>query len=287
MCIIFFNFARNCCELGSKYRLILAANRDEFFYRPAESAHFWEDSPNVIGGRDKTQNKEGGTWLAMTKNGRIGMLTNYRSKADMEANVGDQSLNSRGHLLVNYLQANIKPSGYIDQVLNGSMKYSPFNLVVGNYSSDSGFSFSYGSNAAQCVDNAYELQPGVHGLCNAEINCAWTKVQEGKKMFSQIIAASKSKDVLIENLFKLMRDDTQYYPNHGGSATDLDEDRAPPLSAIFVHCPKFPYGTRATTIVLVDDNNKVTFIERSMTNPMDTVDPGWQTQKFEFQIEST
>ena len=50
---------------------------------------------------------------------------------------------------------------------------------------------------------------GIHGLCNAELNCSWTKVQEGKRMFSQIVEDSHSKEDLVERLFQLMKDDTQ------------------------------------------------------------------------------
>ena len=50
MCIIFFHFTRDFCELGPKFRLILAANRDEYFHRPAQSAQFWEDATHILGG---------------------------------------------------------------------------------------------------------------------------------------------------------------------------------------------------------------------------------------------
>ena len=108
-----------------------------------------------------TKNKEGGAWLAIAKSGKIGMLTNFRCRTDMNAGTFDPSFTSRGHLLVNYLHSNTKPSSYIDQVLNGQKKYSPFNLIVGNYSTDVGFNFSYGSNALGFANKDYEIQPGI------------------------------------------------------------------------------------------------------------------------------
>ncbi|MCO5384741.1 MAG: NRDE family protein [Desulfosporosinus sp.] len=70
MCLIFF--AYNC---HPNYRLILAANRDEYFQRPTEKAHFWESYPWVLAGRDLEML---GTWMGITHSGRFAALTNYR-----------------------------------------------------------------------------------------------------------------------------------------------------------------------------------------------------------------
>ena len=82
----------------------------------------------------------------------------------MNASLADPTLSSRGHLLVDYFHADTQPSAYIDQLLKGTKKYSPFNLVVGNYSTDLGFNFSYGSNVLGCSDKGYELQPGMTAI---------------------------------------------------------------------------------------------------------------------------
>jgi uncharacterized protein with NRDE domain len=34
------------------YKLIVAANRDEFYNRQTAPAHFWKDHAEIIGGRD-------------------------------------------------------------------------------------------------------------------------------------------------------------------------------------------------------------------------------------------
>lgn len=221
----------------------------------------------------------------MTKSGKIGILTNFRHTSDVDQSKADTSLSPRGHLLVHYLTENASPPAFLDQILNGTKKYSLLNLLVGNFSSQSGFRFFYGSNAFECSKHDYELQPGIHGLCNAEINCPWTKVEEGKKLFSKILTEKNEKEGLIESLFQLMKDDKQYYPNDGGSGKDLDKGRAAPLSAIYVDAPEYMYGTRAMTVILVDNENQVTFIERSMADPMNISDQKWQTQRFEFKLE--
>ena len=48
MCILFIY--RNPEASVDSYRLIIAANRDEFFVRPAKPAHYWEKYPHCLGG---------------------------------------------------------------------------------------------------------------------------------------------------------------------------------------------------------------------------------------------
>ena len=83
MCLIVFSWNRT-----GPYKLIMAANRDEYFNRPTITAKFWKDKTGVFGGRDS---KAGGSWLAFNENGKWAALTNYRDptainkKKDLEA----------------------------------------------------------------------------------------------------------------------------------------------------------------------------------------------------------
>ena len=72
MCLILFAINPN-----PNYKLILAANRDEFFERPTERADFWDQEQNLLAGKDLQQ---GGTWLGLTKNGRFSavLITDLR-----------------------------------------------------------------------------------------------------------------------------------------------------------------------------------------------------------------
>ena len=103
MCLINF-------QLGAhpNYKLIVAANRDEFYGRPTASAHFWEDEPNLLAGRDL---KGMGTWLGITKEGRFAALTNIR---DPEENLNEKK--SRGEILRNYLAGEMTPELFLEDL---------------------------------------------------------------------------------------------------------------------------------------------------------------------------
>lgn len=53
MCIVFL-WKQERKELLCNFKFILAANRDEYFNRPAKPANFWPGEPNIIGGENPT-----------------------------------------------------------------------------------------------------------------------------------------------------------------------------------------------------------------------------------------
>ncbi len=76
MCLIFLSYKQN-----KEYPLIILANRDEIYKRPTLAAHYWKENPNILGGKDL---EGGGTWMGITKNGYMAMLTNYRDVANIK-----------------------------------------------------------------------------------------------------------------------------------------------------------------------------------------------------------
>ncbi len=100
MCIalIAYNYFDN-------FPLVILSNRDEYHSRCTKKAHFWEEYPDILAGRDLEQ---GGTWFGINKkNGRIGLLTNFREPNQ------DPKKKSRGSLIVDFLVGNFTDKEYL------------------------------------------------------------------------------------------------------------------------------------------------------------------------------
>lgn len=114
------------------YPFILISNRDEYISRPTLRADWW-DPPNqqVLGGRD-TQRAERGTWLGITKQGRIAILTNFREEG-VEVNKDK----SRGAITNSYLciatDSDETEEDYVRRLLNetGIHDVGGFTLIFG------------------------------------------------------------------------------------------------------------------------------------------------------------
>ena len=118
MCLIFFALDHN-----PEYKLVVAGNRDEFYKRKTAAAGFWGDYPEILGGRDL---EAMGTWLGMTRTGRISMLTNYRDLPTLKSNA-----QSRGHLVSDFLRLNVPPDEYLQHISAEGDRFNGFNLLVG------------------------------------------------------------------------------------------------------------------------------------------------------------
>lgn len=229
MCLIALAY-----KVHPEFPLILAANRDEFLDRPAEPARFWPAEPHVLAGRDR---KAGGTWLGVTTGARFAALTNYRDLR--RAPVAGPS---RGALVRAALEPGFRPAA--------THNYEGFNLIYGPLNA-----LRYHSNI-QLVDSL--LAPGVHGLSNHLLNTPWPKVQRSKARLRQLLEKGVP---AIEDLFALLADDERA-PDANLPDTGLDAVRERALSAIRISMPD--YGTRCSTVVLVDQRGEVTFEERSL-----------------------
>lgn len=220
-----------------EFPLIVAANRDEFLDRPTEPARFWPAEPHVLAGRDR---KAGGTWLGVSTSGRFAALTNYRDLRRPPVNGP-----SRGVLVRQALEPDFRPAATHD--------YEGFNLLYGPMDA-----LRYHSNI-QLAD-AF-LAPGVHGLSNHLLNTPWPKVQRAKARLKELIGTGTPS---VEGLFELLEDD-QRAPDDRLPDTGLDTDRERALSAIKITTDG--YGTRCSTVVMVDRAGHVTFEERTVHPP--------------------
>ncbi|WP_067724850.1 NRDE family protein [Oceanobacillus damuensis] len=237
MCLINFQLKNH-----SKYKLVIAANRDEFYARPTKEAGFWEDHPEILAGRDLIGL---GTWLGITNSGRFAALTNYRDPA-MEG----QNYTSRGEIVTNYLKSFESPEDYLQTLSTNRKDYAGFNVLVGDADQ------LYYYNNIQ--DKISRIQAGTHALSNHFLNTPWPKVIKGRHALKNYL--DENKNITINKLFEIVSDAEEAGDEelpHTGVGIELERK----LSPLFIRTPD--YGTRSSTILLIDKSYNVTFVERT------------------------
>ncbi len=253
MCLLLVSF-----HTHPEYPLIIAANRDEFYHRPTEKAHFWNENPSVLAGRDK---EAGGTWLGITKSGRFAAITNYR---DMNA-IKDKAP-SRGALTMNFLISNLSPVKYGYALAEKADEYNGYNLLFSDMET-----FYYYSNQTK---ELRQLKPGVYGLSNHLLDTPWPKVRKSKGAFLKV---TEDDNISEEALFTILSDDREA-PDEELPETGLSIEMERAVSPVFIKSNI--YGTRSSTVILVNYNNEVLFIEKSL----DTASGKWNESKFNFKM---
>ncbi len=222
------------------YRLVVAANRDEWFRRPTAAAAFWADAPEIFAGRDLEQR---GTWLGVTTTGRFAAITNFR---DPGSNRSDAP--SRGRLVSDFLRSSATPVSYLERLRSGAASYNGFSLLVGD-----GASLGYFSNREGEVRS---LAPGVYGLSNSLLDVPWPKVRLGKERLARQLDAGVDADALLALL-----DDTRTAPDKELPSTGVSSEWERKLSALRIVADG--YGTRSSTALLIGAEGEVAVAERS------------------------
>jgi len=240
MCLILFAYHQH-----PRYPLILAANRDEYFQRPSAPANFWAEYPDLLAGKDLA---EGGTWLGVTRQGRLAVITNYR-----DGQPGTTFTRSRGKLTLDYLTAVTAPRDYLQQLHCHRTQYNGFNLLVGDCQELYYYSNRQGDIRA--------LKPGIYGLSNHLLNTPWPKVKAGRDSLRQAI--EKLPDT--SALWSFLQSPNQA-PDHQLPDTGVPLEWERLLSAAFIDSDD--YGTRASTLLLIDNEGEVSFTELSYTKPL-------------------
>jgi uncharacterized protein with NRDE domain len=219
------------------YPLVLAANRDEFFARPTAPAAWWP-SPAMLAGRDL---EAGGTWLGVTRDGRIAALTNYRDPTSQRADAP-----TRGTLVPAALTGSIPVHARLSELHRTAARYNGFNMLF----SDSTQLASYES----VPDRSRVLGPGVYGLSNHLLDTPWPKVVTAKAALGSALAQLPEHRELLALLRDEARPDDALLPRTGVS---LSWERL--LSSAFIRAPG--YGTRSSSIVVMDRGGQVRFRE--------------------------
>jgi uncharacterized protein with NRDE domain len=237
MCVILF-----AVGVHPRYPLIVAANRDEAYDRPAASASFWTDHPHVYGGRDL---EHGGTWLGLGTSGRFAAITNYRQGHRLT-----RAPRSRGELTRDYLIGGRDAAPYLADAASRGDEYGGYSLIAGTPQR-----LYFCSNRANGVQ---PIAPGAHGLSNRLLDEPWPKVQRGIAVIRGLLNAGEP--TLTHALFELLADTTPA-PDHLLPSTGIALERERDLSAVFISAES--YGTRASTVILLGADGDVVYLERS------------------------
>ena len=238
-------------RIHPRYPLIIAANRDEFYHRPTSPLAFWKDHPNILAGRDLEQN---GTWLGITKTGRIAAITNFRNPASM-----DSQAPSRGLLVSNFLASDPRPEDYLKTIKNSGKTYNGFNLVVG----DMNQLWWYSNKKNDIV----KIKPGVHAISNHLMDTPWPKTQKTMSRIQNICRQNSAIDP--KDIFLLLAD-TNRPPDDKLPDTGVGLEWERILSSVFVSSDI--YGTRSSAVILVDHSGQMTFAERTFKPHTDIPD---------------
>jgi uncharacterized protein with NRDE domain len=219
--------------------LVVAANRDEFYARPAESPRVLSSDPLVVGGRDLVA---GGSWLATSAKGLVVGILNRRT-----GEPPDSTRASRGALCVALARldsvqaaADLLSRLPIDE-------HNPFNVLV----ADRG-SALVAQNRADGMA-LHELPPGTHLLTNLDLNDATCqRISRSSQRFQNLAAtyaATSDRSELVAGLHAVL----------GDHLTAVD-DRAP-TDQLCIHTEAF--GTRSSSILLLDEHDRLDFLHAS------------------------
>lgn len=226
MCTLFFAHKSH-----PKYRFILIGNRDEFLSRPTQTAHLWEDKPYIFAGRDL---QAGGTWLALSRDGRFSTLTNYRDPQNIRKDAP-----SRGDLVVNFLETKLSPLEYLEGLQGDAHLFNGYNLI--SYAKGE---LGYFSNVENKVKS---LPEGIYALSNHILDTPWPKVEYNKGLFSEMLDTHT--EIPLDEAFSILKN-TDTFPEERLPKTGVPPEWEKMLSALFIISAN--YGTRVSTVVLED-----------------------------------
>ncbi|NJM10791.1 MAG: NRDE family protein [Synechococcaceae cyanobacterium SM1_2_3] len=235
MCLILIAY-----RCHPRYPLLVAANRDEFYDRPAAPLGFWHDLPQILAGRDL---QKGGTWMGVTQNGRFAALTNYREPSRVMPDAP-----SRGCLVSDYLCSVESARVYLDRLAWTAEIYNGFNLLLG----DAGQLYYYSNRGG----GQRVLTPGIYGLSNHLLDTPWPKLERGRRALGQLLdrQVALTPDDLLDVLTNCTPAPDEDLPDTGVS---LEWERW--LSPIFIDAPG--YGTRCSTALLLDASGRAQMVE--------------------------
>ncbi|OCF31850.1 hypothetical protein I317_03354 [Kwoniella heveanensis CBS 569] len=312
MCISFFTLSQ------PGYKLILASNRDEFLARPTLPAawhtfSFSSASPATpVDGHDESETQgwvlsgldrgkaEGGTWLGITRDHRVGLLTNVRLTPPTPPVAPSPNPPSRGLLLKDFLSpppppfASASPSSsstslpsvheYLSSHYESAGEYEGFNLLLFSLGGDKAEVGYLTNRPVPCgttaldtssLDEKHRIPAECFGISNSPMSEPWPKVQQGEKRMVDTLLAWEEKgegdEELVERMFALLGQSCAIKSEEDmKSSTTIPLIKLParavttlPTASADAAKPRY-YGTRTSTIIIIKDSGETMFVERDI-----------------------
>ncbi|XP_031482375.1 uncharacterized protein LOC116252339 [Nymphaea colorata] len=251
------------------YPFILLLNRDEYHNRSSKPAAWWEEEPQILGGRDC---RAGGTWLACSRDGRVAFLTNF-----LEPQVLPDA-KTRGDLPVRFLQSAKSPLEFALEVKREGCQYNGFNLILADLCTKK---MAYVTNRYKGEAlHAQEVLPGCHVLTNANLDSPWHKAERLGRNFKDLIQQYGGKEIHEKNMVEKLMNDTVKAERNMLPGTGHDPEWEFNLSSIFVETDTKMgrYGTRSMVGLSAKTTGEVTFYERYIDQE------SWKEQTIVYQI---
>ena len=214
--------------------LCLISNRDEFYQRPTQALHEWENSP-IIAGQDL---QSGGTWMGITVSGRWAVITNFR-----DGNDKNNYPTSRGHIIQHFLESELTPIRFAQELEKRQCDYAGFNLFVGDR--DQAVYMSNRGEAPQV------LAHGVYVVSNGLMSEDWQKTRHLRKRFTQeFLPMLQYPDMPESDLYyavwDILEDERKIIPELLPK-TGISHEMEQLLSSTFIQSPV--YGTRCSNFL--------------------------------------
>jgi uncharacterized protein with NRDE domain len=232
MCLIALSIGQS-----ERFPLVVAANRDEFFERPAAPLDWW-GAPPVLAGRDL---QAGGTWLGLSAAGRLAMLTNIRRPGSQR-----EQAPSRGAIVPMWLQREQSADAFCAQLADAG--HNPFNCIAADFVHAECFHASSDRPAPR------RLAAGLYGVSNALLDTPWPKVLQLKVRLHDALVRAGSAQELAVSMFAALTD-REPAPAHRLPDTGVGAEWERLLSPAFIHAPQRGYGTRCSTVLITERAN--------------------------------
>lgn len=233
--------------------ICLISNRDEFYQRPSQTLHQWQDQP-IIAGRDVVQ---GGTWMGVTATGRWAVLTNFRNALDKNT-----YLTSRGHIVSDFLNSDLTPIRFAKQLEAKQCDYAGFNLICGDQQQA-----VYMSNRGEAPQ---VLARGVYVVSNGLMSEGWEKTRHLRQRFTQEILPLLQQDTAqVETaVWDVLEDQRQILPELLPE-TGISRQMEQLLSSTFIQSPN--YGTRCSNFLCLKQQQWLWLEKNQHAEPIDQI----------------